>query len=190
MQLLGFWGSWRHQVCRDTGCLCRRSYGPIRVFFQASCSWRSEGLFGQSFSVGAPVQALRGLPCLGSFSVVWSIGLIEGSPWLGSYSVRQAFDGPASLLFSCPMLACGVRQAMVMAPNPTGNSAVSPCSHGCLVFLHRHFPPQSPPSHPLNLPLCSQQQPSPWDCSIIPKLQLPASAPSRGTCIPVRGMYG
>ena len=47
-------------------------------------------------------------------------------------------------------------------------------------FLYRHFPPRSPPSHPLNPSLHSQQQPSPWDCSIIPKLQLPAAAPSRG----------
>ena len=54
------------------------------------------------------------------------------------------------------------------------------CFHGCLAFLHPHFPPRSPPSHPLDLSLRSQQQPSRWDCSIIPKLQLPAAAPSRG----------
>ena len=29
-----------------------------------------------------------------------------------------------------------------------GVTAVSPCFHGCLAFLHRHFPLQSPPSHP------------------------------------------
>ena len=57
------------------------------------------------------------------------------------------------------------------------DSAVSPCFHGCLAFLHRHFPPQSPPSHPLN-PSLHSQQPLPWDCSTILKLQLPASAPS------------
>jgi len=68
---------------------------------------------------------------------------------------------------------------MVMAPPKTHHSAVSPCFHGCLAFLHRHFPPQSPPSHPLDLSLCSQHQPSPWDCSTIPKLQLPGTAPSR-----------
>ena len=28
---------------------------------------------------------------------------------------------------------------MVMAPPPMGDSAVSPCFHGCLTFLHRHF---------------------------------------------------
>ena len=49
----------------------------------------------------------------------------------------------------------------------------------CQAFLHRHFPPHSPPSHPTSLSLFSQQQPSPWDCSRIPKLQLPAAVPSR-----------
>ena len=39
------------------------------------------------------------------------------------------------------------------------------------------------PSHFLNPSLHSQQQPSPWDCPTIPKLQHPAAAPSRG---PVR----
>ena len=61
-------GALAAQVCRDTDCLHCRSYGPIRIFLQASCSCRSEGLFGQSFSVAPPLQALRGLPCLGSFS--------------------------------------------------------------------------------------------------------------------------
>ena len=35
-------------------------------------------------------------------------------------------------------------------------------------FLHRQFPPQNPPPRPLYSPLCSQQQPSLWDCSTIP----------------------
>ena len=78
----------------------------IRVFFQASCSWWSEGLFGQSFFVAPPVQALRGLPCLGSFFIFWHVRHIEGllpgvlhcrsvhqslkrTPWMGSYSVIQ-----------------------------------------------------------------------------------------------------
>ena len=77
------------------------------------------------------------------------------------------------------MLVCGEREAMVMAPPLMHDSAVSPCFHGCQVFLHRHFPPQSPPSHPLYLSVHSQQQPSHWDCSTIPKLQLPATVPSR-----------
>ena len=87
VQLLGLWGPWRCQVCRNMDCLCCRSYGPIRVFFWASCSWGSEHLFGQSFSLAPPIQALRGLPCLRSFSVVPYVRHIEGPPWLGSYSV-------------------------------------------------------------------------------------------------------
>ena len=62
----------------------------------------------------------------------------------------------------------------------TCDSAASPCFHGCLAFLHRHFPPWSPPSHALDLSLRGQQQPLPRDCSTIPKLQLLANAPSRG----------
>ena len=77
------------------------------------------------------------------------------------------------------MLTCGEREAVVMAPTPTSDSAVSPCFHGRQAFLHRHFPPRSPSSHPLSLSLCSQQWPSPWDCSTIPKLQLLATVPSR-----------
>ena len=87
VQLLGLWGPWWRQVCRDTDCLHHRSYGPIRVFFQSSRSWQSEGLFGQSFSVALPVQALTGLPSLGSFSVVWWVRYIEGHLWLQSYAV-------------------------------------------------------------------------------------------------------
>ena len=75
---------------------------------------------------------------------------------------------------------CGKRQAMVMAPPPMHDSAVSPCFHGCPAFLHRCFPPQSPSSHPFDLSFHSQQQPSPWGCSTIPKLRLAAAAPSRG----------
>ena len=60
------------------------------------------------------------------------------------------------------------------------DSAVSPCLHDCLVFLHSHFPLQSPPSCPLRLSPCSQQQTSPWYCSPVPMLQLPAAALSRG----------
>ena len=48
------------------------------------------------------------------------------------------------------MLACGEREAMVMAPPSVHDSAVSPCFHSCLAFLHWHFPPRSTSSHPLN----------------------------------------
>ena len=54
-QLLGLQGPWWRLLFRDTNCLRGRSYDPFRVFLQASCSWWSEGLFGQSFSVALPV---------------------------------------------------------------------------------------------------------------------------------------
>ena len=88
-QLLGLQGPWWCQACRDTDCLCCRSHGPIRVFFWASCSWRSEGLFGQSFSVSPPVWALRGLPCLGVLFCCSAHQAHRGPPWLGSCSAVQ-----------------------------------------------------------------------------------------------------
>ena len=106
----------------------------------------------------------------------------RGAPLAGVLlcsSENQAFDGPASILFSCQCWHVG-REAMVMTPHAMPDSAVSPCFHSCLAFLHRHLLPQSSPSHSLDLSLLNQQQPSPWDCSTIPKLQLPATAPSRG----------
>ena len=88
------------------------------------------------------------------------------------------------------MLVCGEREAMVMTSLPTRDLAVLPCFHGCPAFLHRHFLPQSPDSHPLDPSLYSQQQPWPWDCATIPKIQLQVAAPSRRPVSPVQGMYG
>ena len=77
---------------------------------------------------------------------------LKGAPWVGSYSVIQCIRHLMGqpLLFSCGCWLCGEREAMVMAPPPTYDSAVSPCFHGCPAFLHRHFPPQSPPHIPLS----------------------------------------
>ena len=47
------------------GLLPPQEFWPYQSLFLASCSWRSEGLFGQSFSVASPIQAVRGLPCRG-----------------------------------------------------------------------------------------------------------------------------
>ena len=55
VQLLGFQGLWRRQVCRAVDCLRHRSHGPIGVFFQDSCL-ATGGLFGQSFSVAPPTS--------------------------------------------------------------------------------------------------------------------------------------
>ena len=91
VQLPGLGGPWRRQVCRDTDCLRGRSYGLIRGFFPASCSWWSGGLFGQSFSVAPPIQVLRGIPCLGSISV-FRLQAFRGPPWVGSCSVFRCIS--------------------------------------------------------------------------------------------------
>ena len=80
VQQLGLQGPWKCQVCRDMDCLSAGVMALSESFFRGSCSWQSEGFFGQSFSIAPPIQALRGLPCLGSFSVVWHIRHIDGPP--------------------------------------------------------------------------------------------------------------
>ena len=79
-----------------------------------------------------------------------------------------------------PELVFEEREATVMAPSLMCDSAILPCLRGCLAFLRRHFPPQSPPSCSLGPSPCRQQQTSPWDFSPIPMIQLPAAALSRG----------
>ena len=132
------------------------------------------GLLCCSVSRGAPLagvllcssapQSLKGALWVGSCSVVQCVGRLMGQPPYcsaadaGSWGERGCGDGST----------------------PTRDSTVSPCFHGCPAFLHKHFPPQSPSSHPLDPSLHSQQQPSPWDWSTIPNPQLPASVPSRG----------
>ena len=135
-------------------------------------------------------QAHRGDPLTRSCSVDWPIRHLKRHPgWVLLYSVMsQALDGPVFLLFSCQCCQCWSvgreRKAMVMVPPAMCNLTVLPCVHGCLAFLHRHFPAQSPSSHPPptrypHLSLQGQQRPSPWYCSTISKLQLPAVTPSR-----------
>ena len=70
-------------------CLHGRSCGPIRVFFQASCSWWSEGLFGQSFSIAPPIQALRRDPLPEVLLCCSESQALKGAPWVGSYSAVQ-----------------------------------------------------------------------------------------------------
>ena len=85
----GLEGFWKHQVCRDTDCL-RCSYGPLRVFFRASCSWQSEGLFGQSFSIAPPVQALKRAPFPGVLLCCSAHHAHRGGPLAGVLLCRSA----------------------------------------------------------------------------------------------------
>ena len=83
----------------------------MRVFFKASGSWRSEGLFGQSFSVALPIQALRGLHCLGLCCSACQA--LKEALWVGSYScssVPQGYNEPASLFFTCGCWPVGIER--------------------------------------------------------------------------------
>ena len=74
----------------------------------------------------------------------------RGAPWLGSYSVVQCVRRLMGQPLYCSAASAdvwGKREATVMAPPPTRDSAVLPCFHSCLAFLHWHFPPQSHPLH-------------------------------------------
>ena len=87
--------------------------------------------------------------------LAWRIPWTEEPGALQSMELqsRTRLSHFTSLHFSIvqlPMLACGWREAMLMAPPPMHDSTVLLCFHGCPAFLHRHFPPQSPSSHPLN----------------------------------------
>ena len=164
VQQLGSQGPWQCQVCWNTDSLSCRRYGPISLFL-ASGSWQSEGLFGWvTHSVTWKTH------WLGSFSVAGHFRHLKG-PLTGVIvccSTHQAFKGPTSLLFSFQWSW------------HLGRERLWWWLHDCQVFLHRHFPPQSPPSHPLRPFPCSQQQILFWDCSTIPTLKLPVTVPSRG----------
>ena len=143
------------------------------------------------FLCSSACSSPRGFLCLGSFSLVPHIRHKEGFPLLSSYSVvwcirhlkehsvvqcvRHLMGQPLYSAANADM--CGQR-GYDMAPPTMYDSVISPCFHSCLAFLHNHSPPQTPPSHSLDLSLPSQQY-SPWDCSTIPKLHLPATMPSR-----------
>ena len=78
----------------------------------------------------------------------------KGAPWVGSYSVGpyiRHLMGQPSYCSAASSGMWGEWEATVMAPRAMHDSAALPCFHGCLVFLHRHFPPQSLPSCPLGL---------------------------------------
>ena len=193
--------------CAGTPTASASGVMTLSAFFWASCSWRSEDLFGQSFSVIEPVQALRGLPCMGSFSVVRCIrcfegppgwGLLSGSahqalkwaPWLESYSVVQCIRclmGQLSIV-RLPMLACWER-GFGDGSTCYADSAVSSCFHGCPAFLHRHFPPPSPPSHHLSVSLKSAAALA-LRLFQYPLTPAPSCCTFQAACVPVWGTYG
>ena len=76
-------------------------------------------------------------------------------------SVHLALEWASISTVQLRMLACGEREATVMAPPSMHDSAASPCLHGCLAFLYRHFPSGSPPSHTLTPSFSVDSSPCP-----------------------------
>ena len=106
-------------------------------------------------------QAHRGAPLAGVLLCSLVCQALKRAPLVGSYCLVQRLRCLMGQPLCCSAAGlCGER-GCGEGSTPYADSAVSPCFHGCPAFLHRHFPPQSPPSHPLDLSLCSQQQPSP-----------------------------
>ena len=102
--------------CRDPGganCTGTQTYA-------AEVMTLSEGFFeplvagdqkASLANLSPPFHALRGLPCLGSFSVVWHIRHIEGPPWLGSCRLAHPSLKGAPWVGSCSVILC-VRHLM------------------------------------------------------------------------------
>ena len=96
-------------------------------------------------------QAHRGAPLAG----VLLCSLVHQAPKeapgggvLLCCSMCQALDGAIVSIVQLLMLACGEREAMVMALPPRHDSAVSPCFHGCLApstgISHHNLLPDTP----------------------------------------------
>ena len=89
------------------------------------------------------------------------------------------------------MLACGERDAVVVAPTPMHDSAVSPWFQGCLAFL------DSISCHNLLLQFRSPLSVSPQSTEALtlgllhnPYTPAPSCYPFQETCLSVRGRYG
>ena len=130
---------------------------------------------------GSVCQAQEGLPLAGILLCRSVCQALKGAPWVGSCSVVQCVGRLMGQLLYCSAADAGVLGERGCGDGPIPYVGLS--STALLPWLlgfHRHFPLQSPSSPPLHPSLRSQLQPSPWDRSTIPELQLPATAPSRG----------
>ena len=64
---------------------------PSESFFEHLVAGHQRASLAKSFSVALPIQALRGPPCLWSFSAVRHIRHIEGPPgWSSNLQIRMS----------------------------------------------------------------------------------------------------
>ena len=75
---------------------------------------------------------------------------LKGAPWVGSYSVVQCVRHLMGQPFYRSATDAGLWGDRSYSDGSTCycDSVVLPCFHGCLAFLHRHFPPRSLPHIP------------------------------------------
>ena len=71
-QLLGLWGSWQCQVCKDMDCLRRGSYGPIGVFFEPPVAGDQKTSLASLSPQLCPFKHLEG-------SLAWGPSLLFGA---------------------------------------------------------------------------------------------------------------
>ena len=123
--------------------MIRRPLWP--VFLCSSAVRHLEGYLAGILLCCSACQAHRGGPPVWGPTLRSAHPALKGAPWVESYSVVQCGRHLMGQPLYCSTNNAGVwgeRETMVMAPPLPWDSAVLPCFHGCLAFLHRHFPPQ------------------------------------------------
>ena len=116
---------------------------------------------------------------------------LKGAPWVGPYSVaqclRRLMGQPPCL--QLPMVACGEREATVMAPPPTRDSALSPCCRVCLAFLQAFPTTTSSLTSPRSI---FPQSIAALELGLLhsPETPAPSLCPFQEICILARHMYG
>ena len=118
-----------------------------------------------------------------SFPVYWDTKHLTGHSGFGHTLLFQVLDGPP-LLFSCRCWHVG-RERLWRWLYPLCMTQQYHLASMAAWLSSTDISPHSLLPHvlsicPFNLSLHSQQQPAPWDCSTIPKLQLPVAVPFRG----------
>jgi len=155
VQLLGLQGPWRCQV-PGTRTASAAVIMALSVFFRVSCSWLSQGLFGQSFSIAPPVQALKRAPLPGVLLCCSGHQSLQGAPWVGSYSVVQSIK-----CFMCQPLYCSGANAGMWGERGYGDGSTSYTWLSSIALL-----PWLPGLPPQAFPTTVSSLTSPWSISL------------------------
>ena len=156
VQLLGLRGPWWRQVCRDMDCLAAGVMALSESFFKPLVAGDQKASLASLSPYLCQFRHVEGVLLCRSVCQA-----LKGAPWVGSYSVVQCIRR----LMAQPLYCSAANYGVCRGESHTYIRYVwlssTPCFHGCPAFLHRHFPPQSPPSHPLNLSSAVNSSPCP-----------------------------